>query len=81
MFELLAATEVASGLTTEAIIATLVYALIGIALLIVTIIFVNIVFRLNLHKELVEEHNVAFGVLIAGLAVGISVIVAGTITS
>ena len=73
--------EAQSGLTGEAVLATLVYSLIGITLLVLTIVFVNIIFRLKLRKELVDEHNTAFGVMIAGLAVGIGIIVAGTILS
>ena len=41
----------------------------------------NKLFRLRLHHELVQEHNVAFGIMIAGLAVAIGIIIAGTIMS
>lgn len=63
------------------LLSTLLYSVIGIVLLIVTILVVNKLFRLNLHHELVEEHNVAFGILIAGVAVAIGIIVAGVIGS
>ena len=55
--------------------------MLGIVLLIVTLVVANKLFRLNLHRELVDEHNVAFGVMIAGLAVAIGLIIAGTISS
>ncbi|WP_136517669.1 MULTISPECIES: DUF350 domain-containing protein [Cellulomonas] len=65
----------------DELLSTIVYAVIGIVLLLVTVVVVNKLFRLDLHRELVDEHNVAFGVVIAGLAIAIGVIVAGTITS
>lgn len=65
----------------DELLSTIVYAVIGIALLLITVVVVNKLFRLDLHRELVDEHNVAFGVVIAGLAIAIGVIVAGTITS
>ncbi len=63
------------------LLSTVLYAVIGIVILVVTILVVNKLFKLNLHHELVEEHNVAFGVLIAGVAIAIGVIIAGTIGS
>ncbi|MFC8190855.1 DUF350 domain-containing protein [Cellulomonas sp. NPDC057328] len=65
----------------DELLSTIVYAVIGIVLLLITVVVVNKLFRLDLHRELVDEHNVAFGVVIAGLAIAIGVIVAGTITS
>ncbi|MBD7917813.1 MULTISPECIES: DUF350 domain-containing protein [Cellulomonas] len=63
------------------LLSTVLYSVLGIVLLLVTIVVVNKVFRLNLHRELVEEHNVAFGILIAGVAVAIGIIIAGVIGS
>lgn len=63
------------------LVSTILYSVLGIVLLLLTIVVVNKVFKLNLHRELVEEHNVAFGVLIAGVAVAIGIIIAGVIGS
>lgn len=63
------------------LLSTLIYSVLGIVLLVLTIVAVNKIFRLGLYHELVEEHNVAFGVMIAGLAIAIGLIVAGTIAS
>lgn len=63
------------------LLSTILYSVLGIVLLLLTIVVVNKVFRLNLHRELVEEHNVAFGILIAGVAVAIGIIIAGVIGS
>ncbi|MFS0704703.1 DUF350 domain-containing protein [Cellulomonas sp. 179-A 9B4 NHS] len=65
----------------DELLSTIVYSVIGIVLLLITVVVVNKLFRLDLHRELVDEHNVAFGVVIAGLAIAIGVIVAGTISS
>ena len=61
--------------------STVLYSVLGIVLLLVTLVVANKVFRLTLHRELVGAHNVAFGVMIAGLAVAIGLIIAGTISS
>lgn len=63
------------------LLSTILYSVLGIVLLLLTIVVVNKVFKLNLHRELVEEHNVAFGILIAGVAVAIGIIIAGVIGS
>jgi len=63
------------------LLSTIVYSVLGIVLLLLTIVIVNKLFKLNLHRELVDEHNTAFGILIAGVAVAIGIIIAGTISS
>lgn len=63
------------------LLSTIVYSVIGIVLLLITVVVVNKLFRLDLHRELVDEHNMAFGIVIAGLAIAIGLIVAGTISS
>lgn len=65
----------------DELLSTIVYSVLGIVLLLITVVVVNKLFRLDLHRELVDEHNVAFGIVIAGLAIAIGVIVAGTISS
>ncbi|MEK8226976.1 DUF350 domain-containing protein [Oerskovia sp. M15] len=53
-------------LRLDAFLSTIVYSVLGIVLLVVTIVVVNYLFKLNLHRELVDEHNTAFGIMIAG---------------
>ncbi|MBT0993283.1 DUF350 domain-containing protein [Cellulomonas sp. DKR-3] len=62
-------------------LSTILYSVLGIVLLLLAIVGADKMFRLNLRHELVEEHNVAFGILIAGVAVAIGLIIAGTISS
>lgn len=69
------------GLTTEAIVATIVYAFLGIIIMLLTMVVVNKLFNLNMHRELVKEHNTAFGVLIGCMAIAIAIIIGSTIAS
>ncbi len=68
-------------LRLDAFLSTIIYSVLGIVLLVLTIVIVNYLFKLNLHRELVDEHNTAFGIMIAGLAIAIGIIIAGTILS
>lgn len=68
-----------TGVSTEGIVSTLVYALIGVVIMLLSILFVNAVFGLELKKELASEHNMAFGILFAGVAIGLSIIIAASI--
>ncbi|MHA7135068.1 DUF350 domain-containing protein [Oerskovia turbata] len=68
-------------LRLDAFLSTVLYSVLGIVLLVLTIVVVNYLFKLNLHRELVDEHNTAFGIMIAGLAIAIGIIIAGTILS
>lgn len=69
------------GLTTEALLSTLLYTVLGVFIMILSIIFINLVFRLNLRHELKKDHNVSYGIAIAGMAIAIGIIIAGTISS
>ncbi len=73
--------DTSSALDLIPLLSTIVYSVLGIVLMVLTIVVVNKLFRLQLHRELVDEHNVAFGVMIAGLSVAIAIIIAGTIVS
>jgi len=64
---------------TEAIISTVVYSLLGVSIMAGAILFFNFVFKLDLRRELVEDQNIAFGVLFGGLAVAIAIIIAASI--
>lgn len=67
------------GLSLEAFFATIAYALLGIFIMLLAISVVNKMFNLNVHRELVKEHNTAFGILFGCLAIAISIIIASTI--
>ncbi|MDO4242991.1 MAG: DUF350 domain-containing protein [Actinomyces sp.] len=72
-------TASASGLDWQTLLATVVYALLGFALLMLFAWVVNAVFRLDLRRELIEDQNTGLGLAIAGAAVAIAIIIAATI--
>ena len=41
----------------------------------------NYIFKLKIRDELVKDNNVGMGIAIAGMAVAIAIIIAGTINS
>lgn len=67
------------GLSGEAFIATIVYAFTGIAVMMIAMVAVNAMFNLNIHRELVKEHNTAFGILFGCISIAIAIIIASTI--
>lgn len=67
------------GLTTEALVATLVYSLLGLFIMLIAILMINKLFNLNMHRELVKEHNTAFGLLFGCMSIAIAIIIASTI--
>lgn len=70
-----------TGLTLEAFSSTILYTTLGIILLAISVMVFNKLFGLNIKKELLHDQNTAVGLVIAGLAISISVIIAGTIGS
>lgn len=70
-----------NDLSFETIMSTLLYTFLGIIIMVVSLAMINIIFKLNMHHELVEENNAAYGTMIAGVSIAIAVIIAGTILS
>lgn len=69
------------GLTWVSLLSAIVYALLGFVLLIVFAVITNYIFKLKIRDELVKDNNVGMGIAIAGMAVAIAIIIAGTINS
>lgn len=63
------------------VIATIVYGLVGIGLVIVGFKLFSAVLPFSVKKELEDDHNLSVGVLLAALVLGISIVVAATIHS
>lgn len=55
------------------------YTVIGVIIMLACVFLSNYVFKLDLRKELLEDHNVAFGVMLGGLFIAIAIIVAASI--
>lgn len=80
-YQIMAQVETNYGLTVGAIGATLLYTTLGILILAVAVTLLNKLFGFNIRHELIEDNNIAVGVAIAGLALSIAIIIAGTIGS
>lgn len=68
-----------SGLQTNLILGSIVYTLLGLVLMVVCVSAVNMFFKLNLKKEILDEHNVASGIVLAGIFISIAIIIASAI--
>lgn len=55
------------------------YAVIGVLIMIGCVLLSNYIFKLDLRKELLHDHNPAAGMMLAGLFIAISIIVAASI--
>ena len=65
----------------DGVIGTLVYGLIGILLVVVGYKVFSWILPFDVKKELEEDHNVAVGILLAALVLGICLVVAASIHS
>ncbi len=62
-----------------ALISSLFYSFIGVFIFWICFLLIDKLTPYNLWKELIDEHNVALAILLAGIALGICVIVAAAI--
>jgi uncharacterized membrane protein YjfL (UPF0719 family) len=67
------------SLHPDILLSSVVYSVLGLVLMAVSITAMNQLFRLDLRKEIVEDHNVSAGIVIAGIALSVAVIVAAAI--
>ena len=63
------------------LISTLVYGLLGIILAVLGFFVFDRLLKLDLRRELVEDQNVALGIMLAGVFIGISIVVAAVMLS
>jgi uncharacterized membrane protein YjfL (UPF0719 family) len=76
-----AAQSAASSLSVDALLSTLVYGAIGILITVAGFFVFDKVAGLNLRHELVEDQNVAVGIMLAGLFIGCSIVMAAVMMS
>jgi len=69
----------AIGLDWNIVAASVVYAIIGIVIFIVTFVIVDLITPYDLWKELVEKKNTALAIVVGMVALGICLIVAAAI--
>lgn len=70
-----------SDLSVSAILSTVVYGLIGIILCVTGYFAFDKIAGLSLKHELVEDQNVAIGIMLAGVFIGIALVVAAVMLS
>jgi putative membrane protein len=61
------------------LIAAVVFAVLGIGVLIVAFVIIDRLTPYTLWREIIDEHNTALAVLIGAIALGMSIIIAAAI--
>ncbi|HEY8050030.1 MAG TPA: DUF350 domain-containing protein [Ramlibacter sp.] len=67
------------GLSAGAVIGSVVYALIGVVIFWLCFLILDKLTPYHLWNEIVEKHNVALGIVVGAMSLGICVIVAAAI--
>lgn len=70
-----------AGLSLSVFLGTLLYGAIGILITLAGYFIFDKVVGLNLQHELVEDQNVAVGIMLAGVFIGLSIVVAAVMLS
>ncbi len=71
----------ATDLSIWVIISTIIYGLIGISLCVAGYFAFDRIAGLSLRRELVEDQNVALGIMLAGVFIGIAIVVGAVMLS
>ena len=66
-------------LKPAAFLGSIVYALIGVVMFWLSFVIIDKITPYNLWEEIVEKHNVALGLVVASMSLGICIIVAAAI--
>jgi uncharacterized membrane protein YjfL (UPF0719 family) len=70
-----------ADMTGWSILSTLVYGLLGIALCVLGYFAFDKIAGLSLQHELVEDQNVALGIMLAGVFIGIAIVIGSVMLS
>lgn len=63
----------------KALIASIVYSLIGIVMFAASFLIIRLLTPFSLRKEIEEDHNTALAILIGSVILGLSIIIAAAI--
>jgi putative membrane protein len=66
-------------LKASAVLGSILYALIGVIVFWLSFIIIDKMTPYNLWHEIVEKHNVALGIVVRAMSLGISIIVAAAV--
>ncbi len=61
------------------LVAALVYAVLGIVIFIASFVLIDRLTPGSLWKEIIEEHNTALAILMAGVSIAIAIVIAASI--
>lgn len=64
----------------QGLIATFVYSLVGVVMFAVGFVLIGLVAPFSLRKEIEEDQNVALGIMIGAVIIGLSIVIAAAIT-
>lgn len=64
---------------TKAILGSIIYSFLGIAVLVISFVIIEKITVLNLWKEISEKKNTALAIMAAGFMLAISIIIASAI--
>ena len=67
------------ALNPAVILATIIYAVIGVVIMLICVVLFDKIFDLDLHKELVEDQNTAFGILLGGVSIALAIVIGSSI--
>jgi len=70
-----------TGLSGSVFLSTLLYGVVGILMCVLGYVVFDKVIGLNIKHELVEDQNVAVGIMLAGAFIGIAIVVAAVMVS
>ena len=65
---------------THGLIAALLFALLGIVIFVAAFVIFERMTPGTLWRELLEEHNTALAIVVAGIAIALSIIIAAAVT-
>lgn len=66
-------------LTASMLLGSILFALIGVVVFWLAFLFIDKITPYNLWEELVEKQNVALGIVVGAMSLGVSIIVAAAI--
>lgn len=61
------------------VVSALIFSSIGIVMFALAFLVIRKVMPFNVYKELEEDHNIALGILLASIMIGISIIISSAI--
>ena len=70
-----------ADVSLSAILSTVIYSLIGLVLMLVAYSAIDKITPYSVRKEIEEDQNVSLGIIIGCMILGISIIIAATISS